>query len=230
MQRLGNSHRQFDACGEFCVAKMRELARRAVQTVGGLLPGGTASGAGGVECGVESFRAPAQAVRFVRARERDASRARGGRGDKRLGRNIEPAQQEKRVLATQSPATFADVSGCGGADRVILAPEFNTRDCSQSATANAGQLSCCSRRFASTAAKNTRVPKTSGEATNFSYRGRFAVARETSVGGSANCGRYAWRESNSMNSYGATIAVSSSPFSNSTTNRAHERAWQFIER
>ena len=53
MQRLGNPHCQSHVGGKLRSVQASELARRAVQTIGRFLPGGTLRRAGGVERAVE---------------------------------------------------------------------------------------------------------------------------------------------------------------------------------
>ncbi len=93
MQRLGNPHRQPHTGGELRDAQAGELARRAVQMIGRLLPCGTAGSAGGIERAVEFLQVPTQPMRFIRQGKWNGS-AWLGYGDERLGRDAQPTQQE----------------------------------------------------------------------------------------------------------------------------------------
>jgi hypothetical protein len=119
-KRLGEPHREAHADGEFCDAKVGELIGGAVQTFGHLLPGDFSPLAGGIQGFMEPVQVPAQAMRLIRRRERYAGSAELGLSDKVFGRNIQPAQQEQRVLATHVTALADPADGCR-ADGVVIA-------------------------------------------------------------------------------------------------------------
>ena len=91
-----------------------------MQLFGSLLPGSPAARSSGIQCAVELAQVPAQAMRLVRPRQGYTDSARFRLSNKCLGRDIQPAQQEQRVLATQVTA-FAQLSEGCRADRVIVA-------------------------------------------------------------------------------------------------------------
>lgn len=117
-KRLCNSHRQSHADGEFRDAKVRELIRCAVQTFGHLLPRGSACRTIGVQRFVELAQVPAQPMCLVRLRKCYATSTGFGLGDKSLGRNAQPAQQEQCMLATGVTTLAYPPERCR-ADRVI---------------------------------------------------------------------------------------------------------------